>query len=286
MNIQAGKSLFVRATGTTWYASSGLNATLQIISGNVKLSGNIMSLLTPFEEDFENKQTIDTAHAFTDIFKASGATIDAEELRLPATTLASSCYSNMFNGCTGLTIAPELPATTLASSCYSSMFYGCTGLTTAPELPATTLFDSCYSNMFNGCTGLTIAPELPATTLGVRCYSAMFKGCVSLATAPELPATTLAERCYYDMFNGCTGLTTAPELPATTLVNYCYNGMFYHCSSIAAVTILATDISATNCLLNWLASVANSGVLTKKSAMTSLPSGPSGIPHGWTVVNV
>jgi len=50
----------------------------------------------------------------------------------------------MFYGCTGLTTAPELPATTLASNCYSSMFNGCTGLTTAPELPATTLPDSCY----------------------------------------------------------------------------------------------------------------------------------------------
>ena len=32
-----------------------------------------------------------------------------------------------------------LPATTLANSCYLNMFYKCTSLTTAPELPATTL---------------------------------------------------------------------------------------------------------------------------------------------------
>ena len=29
----------------------------------------------------------------------------------------------MFNGCTSLTKAPELPATTLATSCYNEMFY-------------------------------------------------------------------------------------------------------------------------------------------------------------------
>lgn len=34
----------------------------------------------------------------------------------------------MFSGCTSLTIAPELPATSLASSCYYNMFNGCTKL--------------------------------------------------------------------------------------------------------------------------------------------------------------
>jgi hypothetical protein len=112
----------------------------------------------------------------------------------------------MFNGCTGLTTAPSLPATTLASFCYSGMFYGCTSLTTAPSLPATTLATSCYSNMFNGCTGLTTAPSLPATTLATSCYSNMFNGCTGLTTAPSLPATTLATNCYRYMFRDCTAL--------------------------------------------------------------------------------
>ena len=47
-----------------------------------------------------------------------------------------------------------LPATTLASYCYSYMFVGCKNLTTAPELPATTLVKNCYQYMFNGCTNL------------------------------------------------------------------------------------------------------------------------------------
>ena len=60
----------------------------------------------------------------------------------------------MFSGCTSLTITPDLPATTLASSCYSSMFSGCTSLTITPDLPATTLTDYCYYYMFNGCSSL------------------------------------------------------------------------------------------------------------------------------------
>jgi hypothetical protein len=60
----------------------------------------------------------------------------------------------MFKGCTGLTRAPKLPATTLAESCYAGMFMGCTSLTEAPELPATKLEKGCYVKMFEGCTNL------------------------------------------------------------------------------------------------------------------------------------
>lgn len=53
---------------------------------------------------------------------------EGEELLLPATTLAESCYHGMFYNCSNLTIAPNLPATTLAESCYNGMFNGCTNL--------------------------------------------------------------------------------------------------------------------------------------------------------------
>ena len=124
------------------------------------------------------------------------------------------------------------PATTLATYCYYDMFNGCTNLITAPELPATTLADYCYNSMFNDCTNLTKAPELPATTLASFCYSDMFYGCASLTQAPELPATTLASSCYSGMFYGCTSLTQAPELPATTLADVCYESMFCDCIAL------------------------------------------------------
>lgn len=152
-----------------------------------------------------------------------------------------------------------LPATTLEHDCYSRMFFGCANLTTSPELPATTLATYCYYGMFGGCTSLTVAPELPATTLDYACYREMFRGCTSLTTAPELPATTLAERCYYYMFDGCSSL------------NY--------------IKMLATDISASSCLTNWVSGVSSTGTFVKNPAMTSLPSGNSGIPSGWAVVD-
>ena len=213
---------------------------------------------------------------------------------LPAMTLpqpsnnSNGCYQQMFGGCTSLTSTPELPATTLTEGCYQYMFQGCTSLTQLPTLPATTLAPSCYANMFNGCTSLTSVPSnyLSTTTLLTEgCYRGMFNGCTSLTSAPALPATTLTQYCYRDMFTDCTSLTSAPELPATTLTQLCYFQMFSDCSSLNNITMLAEDISASNCLGNWVSGVAATGTFTKSANMTTLPTGNSGIPDNWTVVD-
>ena len=205
---------------------------------------------------------------------------------LPVTTLADSCYKEMFQNCTSLTTAPALPATTLYSSCYQNMFYGCTSLITAPELPATNLANYCYYYMFYDCKSLTTAPALPATTLAQSCYSNMFQGCTSLTTAPSiLPATTLADNCYRYMFYDCKSLTAAPELPATTLTTYCYDSMFYRCTNLNYIKCLATSISASYCTHNWVSGVASTGTFVKNPNMTSWPTGVKGIPTGWTVID-
>ena len=272
--------------------------------GTVNLSGNIMSLL-------DRSRVIDSVpkYAFYKFCK-SDKIVDASNLKLPATTLALGCYSSMFFGCTNLTTAPELPATTLAPGCYLSMFDGCTNLTTVPALPATTLAEYCYYQMFYNCTSLTKAPELPATTLANSCYSSMFSGCTSLTTAPALPATTLAESCYYKMFSGCTNLksapelpatklviqcyysmfsgckslTTAPDLPAQTLAIRCYNFMFDNCSSLNYIKMLATDISASDCLGSWVFGVSTTGTFVKSSSATWNIVGNSGVPKDWNVI--
>jgi hypothetical protein len=61
--------------------------------------------------------------------------------------------------------------------------------------------------------------------------------------------------------------------------------MFMGCSNLNKITMLAINISAVNCLVNWMSGVASSGTFVKNSNMTSLSSGTSGIPDGWTVVN-
>lgn len=264
--------------------------------------GNIQSLT-----NFNNNTT---RYIYAYLFRNSKIhSHNTEHLILPATTLSDYCYYGMFSNCNNLTITPELPAAELASYCYNEMFYGCSSLTAAPKLPATTLAPSCYRSMFSLCSSLTIAPELPATTLEPYCYQAMFASCISLTTTPELPATTLASYCYANMFAGCTNLTiapelsttslesncysymfyncsnltVAPELPATTLEQYCYQNMFYNCSKLEYVKCLATDISATNCTLDWLRNTKSTGTFVKHPDMTAWPTSTSGIPSEWTV---
>ena len=200
-------------------------------TGNFDVQGNAMSLL--YGNKYKGQTDLTGKNfAFYSLFYGNTKVVNAENLSLPATTLAAYCYNNMFSGCASLVTAPKLPATTLASVCYDGMFNGCTSLVNAPELPAETLAGSCYNSMFQGCTSLTTAPVLPATTLANYCYNNMFQGCTSLTTAPVLPATTLTQSCYSSMFSGCINLTTAPELPATTLAKSCYSNMFYNTNII------------------------------------------------------
>lgn len=251
--VQSGNKIMWKGSGLT--VDNGIATFMS--SGNFNVEGNVMSLING--DGFATATTISKRWQFRSLFRNCTKLISAENMVLPATTLATECYQGMF--------------------------YGCTGLTTTPELPATTLAERCYNGMFEGCTSLTTAPELPATTLKIQCYSSMFAGCTSLTTAPELPATTLMRSCCFQMFRGCTSLTTAPELPVTTLYDSCYSGMFSNCTNLNSVTCLATDISAAYCTMDWLSGVAANGTFTK-AAGAVWPSGESGIPNGWTVVEV
>ena len=251
-------------------------------TGKFNVSGNIMSLI--YGDDFKDKTDLTGSDfCFNGLFYECSNLIDASSLALPATTLADSCYSYMFQSCTSLTTAPKLPATTLTNDCYQYMFQECSSLTTAPELPATTLANYCYSGMFSGCTSLTTAPALPVTTLADSCYNGMFSGCSSLTTAPELPATKLASECYNTMFSGCTSLTAAPELPATTLANYCYQYMFYKCSNLNYIKALFTTTPGSSYTSNWVSGVSKTGTFVKNAAATWNVTGNNGIPTGWTV---
>ena len=230
ITVNTGDKIQFRGNNATYGSSSSYYSTFKGSTAGFEVEGNIMSLIN--SADFSALTTLESGFTFVRLFSDCIGLTSAENLILPATTLTSYCYYEMFRGCTSLTTAPALPATTLASYCYQNMFDGCASLTTAPELPATKLSDNCYESMFNGCTSLTVAPELPVTTLANSCYSSMFQGCTSLTTAPVLPVTTLATYCYSQMFWNCTSLTTAPALPATTLAFGCYKSMFQGCASL------------------------------------------------------
>jgi hypothetical protein len=93
------------------------------------------------------------------------------------------------------------------------------------------------------------------------------------------------------MFYESDGLTTAPILPATTLAEGCYSNMFWNCKKLDNITMLATDISAPDCLNQWVGGVASTGTFIKAASLEQgtesgqIPTGIYGIPEGWTVKN-
>lgn len=292
MSLLSGEN-FVNSSFQTKYTFAGLFKNSSVVKADSLVLPNSVS-----------------AYCYSQMFMGCNSLTEAPEL--PATALAAGCYANMFNGCSALENMPNLPATLLAEycyhqmfaycgiiepieilpaeymqqSCYGGMFNSCSNLTTLPELPSQHLAYGCYQNMFNGCTSLTSIPEnyLPATTLAPACYARMFQTCTNLIDVPEdlLPTTTLDANCYEQMFSNCFSLALPPVLPATTLAEACYRSMFSYSSSIEEVTCLATDITASDCISNWLNGVAVSGTLYKDPNMNDFVVGTN-VPSGWTI---
>ena len=154
-------------------------------SASFEVEGNIMSLI--YGDNFKNNSTISSTHTLTRLFGDCTKLISAENLILPATTLANNCYNSMFYNCTSLTTAPSLPANTLKSGCYSYMFYKCASLTTAPELPATILVDSCYMGMLNGCSKLNYIKCLATNISASNCTNYWVGGVAATGTFVKNP---------------------------------------------------------------------------------------------------
>lgn len=245
---------------------------------------NMFNGCTSLTEAPELPAIVLTAYCYAYMFK--GCTNLATAPELPALSAAGNCYNSMFESCTSLVTPPTLPAFALDTESYYRMFYGCTSLATAPALPAQTLTMRCYYSMFEKCTSLTTASTISATTMAPSCCERMFYDCTSLVTAPtKLGAHTLATYCYCYMFYGCTSLTTGPSLSATNLVDYCCKSMFENCTSLNSLTIYSSTktSSSTN---DWLRNVASTGTLRCRSALSLTNNSGSGVPTGWTRVNI
>ena len=269
--VNSGQTIMFKGNLTPT-SSSGIGRFT--INKKCNLEGNCMSLL--FGDNAANNYSLSGKnYAFYSLFSGCITIIQVSETFLPATTLADFCYSNMFNGCSSLVNAPELPATTLVDSCYSYMFSG------------TNVLPDCSNIDFTSNTVIS-SGGLRGLFAGTKVTDADLFNILPINPSTGkywLSATTLTNSCYYQMFTSCGSLTTAPELPATSLASYCYYQMFNGCSKLNYIKMLATDISATSCLYNWVNGVSSSGTFVKNPAMTSLPTGTSGIPNGWTVVD-
>lgn len=226
--------------------------------------------------------TVSENNCFTSMFKGCTSLVNAPAIKL--TSLAQGACAYMFQNCTALENVPDLVATGASYSACDSMFYNCSSLQFAPALPATVLSGGCYQNMFYNCTALEEAPNLPATTLPSSVYDSMFRNCTSLVVAPAISATSLGSDCCRRMFQGCVELVTGPILLSQNLTTRCYYDMFRECQKLSSLTCVATNPNS-DYTKNWLEGASQSGTFTKKAGVTWERS-TSGIPNGWTVVEI
>lgn len=91
-------------------------------NGKVKLGGRLISL-------FNNANIPEFAcvEMFRGNVSYQSVIEDISELIFPDST-AAFCYAGMFAGRTGINKLPKLPATSLATRCYYNMFKGCTNI--------------------------------------------------------------------------------------------------------------------------------------------------------------
>lgn len=112
----------------------------------------------------------------------------------------------------------------------------------------------------------------------------LFDGWTNLMDVSNLilPGETLGQACYDKMFRGCVNIEKAPYLPAEKIGSGSYSQMFYGCTALNYIKCLATN-PGNNKNPNWVAGVSPTGTFVKKAGVT-WPTGDSGIPSGWTVI--
>lgn len=113
-------------------------------------------------------------------------------------------------------------------------------------------------------------------------FVSMFRNCRSLVKAPLLSAKSTSPYCYRNMFEGCTMLESI-EIQATYVGESSCYGMFQTCVHLKNIKAHFERFYNAYSLEAWLFNASANGTFQKKAGVT-YPSGNSGIPSGWTVV--
>lgn len=154
-SLSEGDVIMWKGSGHTIASNKGI-CTFSATT-NFDVEGNIMSL--HFGDDFEGEVSLaGKDRAFMNLFSGCTSVINASGMTLPATTLSTQCYCNMFNRAVNLATPPSVSAATaLTTGCYQNMFYNSPSNTSfrveeSYFLPAQTLVSNCYAQMFYGCS--------------------------------------------------------------------------------------------------------------------------------------
>jgi len=188
--INTNEKILWKASGQTINNNIGIGTIRP--SAAARVQGNIMSMC--YGDNFSGQTTIPANFQLRNMFSAATNITSAENLVFPATTVTKQCYSQMFQGCTGLTVAPKIIGTSATTFngdyCWSDMFHNCTSLTTAPILPAATLGNAVYWAMFEGCTNLSNVTCL-ATSKQSNSTGGWLSNVASSGTFTKAPNTTI-----------------------------------------------------------------------------------------------
>ena len=119
----------------------------------------------------------------------------------------------------------------------------------------------------------------------------MFEGCINLEEPIDINFTTLTQQCCMRMFlmhrnNRITTpkMTKSPVLRCSTSAENCYKEMFKGNGNLNEITCLLT--TSTGGTQDWVNNAgAATGTFYKHPSKNNWPSGASGIPSGWTVVD-
>lgn len=224
-------------------------------------------------------------YIFAGMFQGCTSLVSTSEL--PQTALMRNCYDRMYMGCTALTVPSPIGAKVFKQSSCSQMYYGCTHLTKAAAMTVDDAENSAFWGMYQGCTLLTDAENITINSFsGTNICQNMFRQCSSLVDKiPTINASSITNGCFTYMYYLCSNLTKAHSFPALTLLPTCYSFM-YHSTKVNYVKMYATDISATNCLTNWLYAVPNNSscIFVKNINAQWTDTGWSAVPTNWTVI--
>ena len=224
-------------------------------------------------------------YIFAGMFQGCTSLVSTSEL--PQTSLMRNCYSEMYRGCTALTSANSIPARNFPIQACFYMYYGCTSLVSTAAMRVDDAAMSALHSMYQGCTLLTDAENITINSFtGDTICQNMFRQCSSLVDKiPTINASSITNGCFTYMYYQCSNLTKAHSFPALTLLQTCYSFM-YHSTKVNYIKMLATDISATNCLKNWVYGVpnVNTSIFVKHIDAQWTTTGDSAVPTRWKVI--
>ena len=198
-----------------------------ISTKNIKVYGNIMSLLCGDNFITHPEFKTGSTHNLCGLFYKSTNLIDASDLVLPALTLMESCYNGMFRECSNLVNGPKLlPALDVPKDGYSSMFESCIKLVEGPEIDAITVSGTgammrmfCMARSSKVTAAMTKSPILRVKNPNeyANGYQQIFCGNGNITEVTILAEGTDFEFANWLSYNSDSGVIK--KLSTTTLVS-------------------------------------------------------------------